>query len=69
MLGVRITQVELNPKCKDFSPERVAGVLPSLEEIQEGLGTWAIVLYSAAAATTVILLLQFAILIRSIRTF
>ena len=46
---------------------RVAGVLPSLEEIQEGLGTWAIVLYSAAAATTVILLLQFAILIRSIR--
>ena len=67
MLGVRTTQVELNPK--DFSPERVAGVLPSLEEIQEGLGTWAIVLYSAAAATTVILLLQFAILIRSIRTF
>ena len=43
----------------------LAGVLPSLEEIQEGLGTWAIVLYSVASTTTVILLLQFALLIRS----
>ena len=47
----------------------LAGVLPSLEEIQEGLGTWAIVLYSVASTTTVILLLQFAVLIRSICAF
>ena len=45
------------------------GKLPSLEEIQEGLGTWAIVLYSTASATTLILLLQFAILIRSLWCF
>ena len=43
------------------------GVLPSLEEIQEGLGTWAIVLYSVSATTTVILLLQFVVLIRYIK--
>ena len=52
-----------------LSVEHIAGVLPSLEEIQEGLGTWAIVLYSVASTTTVILLLQFAVLIRSIHAF
>jgi len=41
-----------------------AGKLPSLEDIQDGLGVWAIVLYSVASATTFILLLQFVILIR-----
>ena len=51
------------------SMAHVAGVLPSLEEIQEGLGTWAIVLYSVASATTLILLLQFAVLIRYIYKF
>ena len=40
------------------------GKLPSLEDIQDGLGVWAIVLYSVASATTFILLLQFVILIR-----
>jgi len=54
----------LSPEEEDAWCKNNSGVLPSLEEIQEGLGTWAIVLYSAAAATTVILLLQFAILIR-----
>jgi len=41
-----------------------AGKLPSLEDIQNGLGVWAIVLYSVASATTFILLLQFVLLIR-----
>ena len=68
MPGVGITQVESNPRREVLvNGIYVSGVLPSLEEIQEGLGTWAIVLYSVASATTVILLLQFAVLIRYIR--
>jgi len=41
-----------------------SGVLPSLEDLQEGLGSWALVLYTTAGATTAILLIQFAVLIR-----
>ena len=43
---------------------QLLGKLPSLEDIQNGLGVWAIVLYSVASATTFILLLQFVLLIR-----
>ena len=39
-------------------------MLPSLEDLQEGLGSWALVLYTTAGATTAILLIQFAVLIR-----
>lgn len=40
------------------------GKLPSIADIQEGLGPWAIVLYSVSAVTTAVLGLQFALLVR-----